>query len=131
MPDVLRKQVDMSFEEAVKRVHEALEAEEFSHLLTKGVHEIFKKKLGVENYTKTTFVLACAAPLAKMALDVSLDVGLLMPCSFLVYEDEDKVYVAHVSIMKAAVILDLAPADKMQPVIEETKKRIGKVWDRI
>ncbi|MBD3405406.1 MAG: DUF302 domain-containing protein [Candidatus Lokiarchaeota archaeon] len=131
MPEFLQKQVEMDYESVVKRVQEALEAEGFSVMLTKGIHEIFEKKLDIKGYPKRTFILGCAAPLAKMALDVSVHTGQLMPCSFFVYEEDGNVFVTHTSIMKAAVILDLAPEDKMQPVIEETGKRIGKVWDRI
>ncbi|MHA1772351.1 MAG: DUF302 domain-containing protein [Candidatus Thorarchaeota archaeon] len=43
---------------------------------------MFKEKLGVE-YLKYTMILACAPPLAKMALYVSKDTGTLFPCSFM------------------------------------------------
>lgn len=130
MVDVLRKESSYPFDETVKRVEEALASEGFGHLLTKAIDEIFKKKLGVE-YSRYTFVLGCAPELAKMGLDASLDVGTLFPCSFVVYEDDDKVMVSHTSIMRAASELGLAPKDAMAPVIEETGKRIHKVWGKI
>jgi uncharacterized protein (DUF302 family) len=131
MVDVLRKEVSYSFDEAVKKVQEACAAEDFGILLTKDLHEIFEKKLGYKDHPKYTFVLACAAPLAKKAWDVSKDVGTIFPCSFVVYEEEGKTFVAHTSIMKIAAETGLAPKDAMQPVIEETGKRVHKVWDRI
>lgn len=130
MVDVLRKEMQVGFDEAVKRVERACEEEGFGLLLTKDIDKVFKKNLGVD-YTKYTFVLACAPELAKMALDASKNVGTLFPCSFVVYEDHGKIFVAHTSIMRAASELGLAPADAMAPVIEETGKRIGRVWDRI
>ncbi|NHJ13993.1 MAG: DUF302 domain-containing protein [Candidatus Thorarchaeota archaeon] len=131
MVDVLRKEVSYSFDEAIKRVQNAFEVEGFSVFLTKEIHKVFKEKMGIENYPKVAFVLGCSGPLAKMALDVSMDIALLMPCSVVIYEKNGKVSVGHISIMKAGVELGLAPSDKMQPVIEETGKRVRKVWDRI
>ena len=130
MVDILRKEVQMSFEDAVKKVESLSEEEGFTILLTKGMHEMFKKKLGVD-YPRRTFILACNAELAKMAMDVSTDMALVMPCSFVVSEEEGKVIVSHTSIMKMGVELGFAPEDAMQSVIEETSKRVQKVWDKL
>lgn len=130
MVDVLRKELSCTFDEAVKRVEDACAGEGFGHLLTKGIDSVFKQRLGVD-YTRYTFVLACAPELAKMALDVSKDVGTLFPCSFVVYEEDDKVIVAHTSIMRIAAEVGLATKKAMAPVIEETRKRIQRVWNRI
>ncbi len=130
MVDVLRKESSHSFDDTVLKLEKVLADEGFGHLLTKGIDKVFKQKLGVD-YSRYTFVLACAPELAKMALDASKDVGTLFPCSFVVYEDAGKVMVAHTSIMKAASELGLAPEDAMVSVIEETGKRVRKVWDKI
>ncbi|MBN2229691.1 MAG: DUF302 domain-containing protein [Candidatus Thorarchaeota archaeon] len=130
MVDVLRKEVSYSFDETVKRVEEACKSEGFGLLLTKGLDSVFKEKLGVE-HSRYTFILACAPELAKMALDASKDVGTLFPCSFVVYEDNDKIIVAHTSIMKVAADVGLASERSMASVIEETGKRVRKVWEKI
>ncbi|MFX1312038.1 MAG: DUF302 domain-containing protein [Promethearchaeota archaeon] len=98
-------------------------------MLTKSIDEIFKKKLNIE-YDKYTIILACAPRFAKAALDVSKDVGLLFPCSFVVYEEEGKVYVSHVSIMKVAPEAGLASASEMKPVIEMTGKAVLVAWQK-
>lgn len=131
MVDVLRKHVSYSFDEAVARVEQACKEEGFGILLTKSIDEIFKNKLGLESYPRFSTILACAPELAKAALDVSIDVGALFPCSFVVYEDEGKTFVMHASIMKAAIETGLAPKDAMAPVIEMTGKRVHKVWESI
>ncbi|MHA1928432.1 MAG: DUF302 domain-containing protein, partial [Candidatus Thorarchaeota archaeon] len=59
------------------------------------------------------------------------DMALVMPCSFVVSEDDDKVVVTHTSVMKMGVELGFAPEDAMRPVVEETSKRVHKVWERI
>ncbi|MFB0551213.1 MAG: DUF302 domain-containing protein, partial [Nitrososphaeria archaeon] len=68
--------------------------------------------------------------LAKMALDVSKDVGNLFPCSFVVYEDQGNVSVSHISIMKIAAAVGLAPRDRMAPVIDKTGEKVHKAWNR-
>ncbi|MHA1971861.1 MAG: DUF302 domain-containing protein [Candidatus Hodarchaeales archaeon] len=131
MVDILRKELKMEFEKAVERVQEVVGAHGFTVLLVKNIDEVIKTKLGVRDYPKYTTILACGADLAKMALDVSKDVGLLFPCSFVVYEEEGKVMVAHTSIMKIARELNFAPADAMKPVIEATSKKVQAAWTEL
>jgi len=131
MVDVLRKEVPYGFDEAVKRVEEACVSEGFGLQLTKGVHDIFKQKLGIDEYPRYTAILVCNPQLAKMALDASKDIGTIFPCSFVVYEEDGKVKVSHTSIMKIAAETGLASKEIMAPIIEETGKRIKKVWDKI
>jgi uncharacterized protein (DUF302 family) len=128
--DILKKELNMDFEEAVKHVEKIVTEEGFSHMLTKSLDVIFKQKLGVD-YPKYAIILACAPELAKGALDVSKNVGLLFPCSFVVYEDNGKIFVSHTSIMKAAAELDLADKDQMASIIEITGKKVHKVWNRL
>ena len=131
MVDVLKKELPMSFEEGLEHVKE-LVSEEFSILMVKSLDEVIKNKLDLPDYPlKYTTILACGPDLAKMALDVSVDVGTLMPCSFTVYEKDGKVYVSHVSIMKIASELGIANEEKMKPVIEKTGSKVHKVWDKI
>ena len=131
MPEILSKEVQMSFEDAVKRVETLAVEGGFTILLTKGMHDMFKMKLGIDDYPRRTFILACSADLAKKAMDVSTNMSLVMPCSFVVSEEEGKVVVTHSSIMKMGVELGFAPAKEMQPLIEKTGKRVHAVWDKI
>lgn len=131
MVDVLRKEVPYGFDEAVKKVEEACVSEGFGLQLTKGVHDILKQKLEIDDYPKYTVILVCNPQLAKNALDISKDMGTIFPCSFAVYEEDGKVKVAHTSIMKIGAEIGLATQEAMVPLIEETGKRIQKVWDKI
>jgi uncharacterized protein (DUF302 family) len=129
MVDILKKELEMDFDEAVERVVKIIIEEGFSHMLTKSIDEIFKKKLGID-YDRYTIILACAPEFAKAALDVSKNVGLLFPCSFVVYEENKKVYVSHASIMKVAPEAGLAAASDMKPVIEMTGKAVHAAWEK-
>jgi uncharacterized protein (DUF302 family) len=131
MVDALKKQLTMDFDDAVEHVEKLVKAEGFSVLLTKAIDDILKKKLGVVDQPRYTTILACAPELAKMGLDASLNVGLLFPCSFVVYEEEGKIFVSHISIMKIAKEVGLASAEAIQPVIEKTGKKVKALWDKL
>jgi uncharacterized protein (DUF302 family) len=131
MADILRKEVKMDFDDAVKHVEKVISGEGFTVLMVKAIDEVIKTKLGVEAYPRYTTILACGADLAKMALDVSKDVGTLFPCSFVVYEEDNKILVAHVSIMKMSVEIGFVTQEKMAHVIEETSKRVQSAWGKI
>jgi uncharacterized protein (DUF302 family) len=131
MVEVLRKEVPYGFDEAVKKVEDACDSEGFGIQLTKGVHDIFKQKLGINDYPKYTVILVCNPQLAKTALDISKDIGTIFPCSFAIYEEDGKVKVAHTSIMKIGVEIGLVSGEDMDSLIEETGKRVRKVWDKI
>jgi uncharacterized protein (DUF302 family) len=130
MVEILRKKLDMDFNQGVKHVEEIVREQGFSHLLTKNIHEIFKLKLGPGTYSKYAIILVCGAEYAKAALDVSKNVGLLFPCSFIVFEEDSQVWVEHVSIMKVAAKIGLAPGKKMKPVIELTSQAVKAAWDK-
>jgi uncharacterized protein (DUF302 family) len=130
MVEILRKELEMDYDIAVKHIEKVVSDEGFSVLMVKAIDEVIKNKLGIEDYPKYTSIMACGADLAKMALDVSKDVGTLFPCSFVVYEEDNKVMVAHVSIMKMSTELGIVSQEKMAHLIEETSKRVQSAWGK-
>ena len=131
MIGVLRKKVNLSFERAVEHVERVVKDEGFGVLLTKSIDEMLIKKLGLKDYPRYTLILVCTPKIAKIALDISKDVSTLFPCSFVVYEDNNSVYVSHVSIMKIAAMIGLAPAEQMTQVIKKTEEKVQAVWKRL
>ena len=131
MVDILQKEMKMDFDDAVAHVEKVVSKEGFTVLMVKAIDEVIKKKLDVDAYPRYTSIMACGADLAKMALDVSKDVGTLFPCSFVVYEENNKIFVAHVSIMKMSTELGFVTQEKMAHVIEETSKRVQSVWGKL
>lgn len=121
----------MGFDDAVKHVESIVKEEGFTVLIVKPIHDIFKEKIGVEGYPRYMMICACGVKLAKAALDVSKNMSLLFPCSFLVYEVGEDIYVAHVLIMKIGPVSGLASVEDMQPVIEMTGEMVGRAWSRV
>lgn len=131
MADFLRKELDMSFADAVARVEKLAVEEGFTVMLTKDIDRLLKMKLGLDTYPRYTSILACGASFAKAALDISWKVALLFPCSFLVFEEEEKVIVGHTSTMAMAAEVGFADPEAMKPVIKMTEDAVHKLWDRI
>ena len=131
MVEPIIKTSKMDFDETVSLIERLLEEEGFSLMASKNIDEIIKTKLSVKDYSRYTIILACKPELSKAALDVSKMSGLLFPCSFTVYEEDDEVKIGHISIMKIISEIGLAQPDRMAPVIEETGKSIRKIWEKL
>ena len=127
--DILKKELNMPFDDAVAHVQNILSKHGLTVLFTKSIDEIFKIKLGIDDHPRYTTILACKANLAKMAIDAGVDVGLVFPCSFVVYEQDDKVIVSHASIMKIAEEIGFASSEAMAPVIKASGDIVHAAWD--
>ena len=82
------KNLDIGYEDAVGKVIEALKGEGFGVLTEIDVKETLKKKLDVD-FRKYIILGACNPPFAHKALQAEKDIGLLLPCNVIVYEDDE------------------------------------------
>jgi uncharacterized protein (DUF302 family) len=84
----LTKTLEASYDEALVKVPEALQAEGFGVLTEIDVKATLKQKLGVD-FTRYKILGACNPPFAHEALTRDLDAGVMLPCNVIVYELED------------------------------------------
>ena len=96
------QELNISYEEALIKVQEALKEEGFGVLTTIDVQSTLKKKLDVD-FRKYTILEACNPFYAFQALQTDLDVRLLLPCNVIIYETDD--YNVYVSALNSTVLI--------------------------
>jgi uncharacterized protein (DUF302 family) len=122
------KATSFSFEETLVKVQAALKEEGFGVLTEIDVKATMKEKLGVD-FRKYKILGACNPRLAHQAFSVENEIGALLPCNVIVYEnDEGK---TTVSIIDPVAALGFVSNEKLAEVGTEAKERLSRALDRI
>jgi uncharacterized protein (DUF302 family) len=119
----LRIELDVPYEQAVERVTAALKNEGFGVLTEIDVQATMKKKLDAD-FRKYVILGACNPPLAHRALSTQLEIGLLLPCNVIVYEENGN---SVVSIVDPISMLGVIDDPELQPVADEARARLERV----
>lgn len=120
----ISRKLECGYDEAVAKARSALAKEGFGVLTEIDVAATLKKKLGKE-FRKYIILGACNPPLAHKALTVETEVGLLLPCNVIVYEnDENGVTVSAIDPMVAMSMIE-NPA--LALVAKDVKELLEKV----
>ncbi len=122
-----KRQVALSYEDAVEKVRQELQKEGFGVLTEIDVKATLKKKLNVD-FGKYIILGACNPPFAYKALQAERDVGLVMPCNVIVYEDKGKTFL--VSTLPT-VTMGVVKNEKLAPLAVEVENKLKKVVDSI
>jgi len=118
------KRVDVTFDDAVERVIDALQAEGFGVLSDIDVAATLKKKLG-EDMPPYRILGACNPPLAHRALTSEPSIGLLLPCNVIVRQDNDGA--VHVEMMDPSAVLELVGNPGVNEIAIEVQNRLERV----
>ena len=119
----LRVRLEVPYEEAVEKVTAALKDEGFGVLTEIDVKATLKKKLDAD-FRKYAILGACNPPLAHRALSTELEIGLLLPCNVIVYEEDGG---SVVSIVDPLSMLGVVQSPELQPVADEAGARLERV----
>ncbi len=114
------RKLSIPFDEAIGAVKAALKTEGFGVLTEIDVKKTMKEKLDAD-FRPYVILGACNPPLAHQALSADLDVGLLLPCNVVVYE-EGEGSVARVMDPEAA--LSVAGVESLRPVAAQAKAKL-------
>lgn len=119
----ISKTTSLPYQQAVDKVTEELKKEGFGVLTTIDVKETLKKKLDVD-FKRYIILGACNPPFAHKALQIDEEIGLLLPCNVIVYEQAAGTVVAAFDPMTMGKVMD-NPA--IEPVALEVRRRLERV----
>ena len=118
-----KAKLDLPFDQATERVTTALKSEGFGVLTEIDVQATLKQKLDVD-FRRYVILGACNPPLAHRALEAELDLGLLLPCNVIVYEEGDG---SVVSIVDPLSMLGVVQNPELDRVADEARSRLQRV----
>jgi len=115
--------LQISYEEAIPRVKEALQAEGFGVLTEIDVRRTLHEKLGTE-MEPYVILGACNPPLAHRALQQEPEIGLLLPCNVVVRAEGRG---SRVEVADPQAMLGIVDNEELNAVVEEAKRRLQRV----
>ena len=116
----------LSFADAVTRVRDELAKEGFGVLCEVDVQATLKQKLGVDR--EPYLILgACNPPLAHQALEAEPELGVLLPCNVVVYEQHEQ---THIAAIDAEQMLSIVGNDDLMATATEVRRRLATVVER-
>ncbi len=111
----------------MERITTALKEQGFGILTTIDVKETLKKKLDVD-FRKYIILGACNPPLAHRALTTEQEIGLLLPCNVIVYEEDGG------SVIAAAdpiAMMSIVQNEELNAVAREARERLERALNAV
>lgn len=125
----IRATVAMDFPHAVTRAREELAHAGFGVLCEIDVAATMKQKLNVD-MPPYVILGACNPPLAHQALTAERDIGLLLPCNVVVYE-EPTPGTCVVAAIDPVEALRITANSHLLPIAEEVRERLARVIEAV
>jgi uncharacterized protein (DUF302 family) len=123
----MRKETNSSYDEVLAKLPDLLKAEGFGVLTQIDVKETLKQKLGVD-FRRYQILGACNPPLAHKALSAEIEIGVMLPCNVIVYEnDQGKAVVTAVDPMQTVA----AANPKLADIAGEVRQRLSRVLEKV
>jgi len=123
----MHKQTRSSYEQVLLRLPDLLKEEGFGVLTQIDVKETLKQKLGVD-FRRYKILGACNPALAHQALKAELEIGVMLPCNLVVYEDDgDKAVVAAIDPMQTIA----AASPGLAVIAREVRERLSRVLEKL
>lgn len=117
----------LSYDEAVPKVKAAFKEQGFGTLWEIDVQATLREKLGAE-IERYVILGTCNPGFAQQALDVTRDIGLLLPCNVVVREEGDGVVV---QALDASVIATVPALPALEPIAAQAGARIQAALDAL
>lgn len=124
VPYAFGRAVDLPFEATEALVREQLQKEGFGILSEIDVSEKFREKLGKE-FRKYRILGACNPQLAWQAFGMELNIGTLLPCNVVIYDDGDGK--TAVMVMDPVAALSLIGNPAVAELAHQVKEKMERV----
>lgn len=118
----------LSFDQAVAKTTEELKKDGFGVLTEIDVKGTLKKKLDLD-FRRYVILGACNPLLASKALLEETEIGLLLPCNVIVYENDDNS--ATVAFLSPKAQFSLCGRSDIAPLADEAESLISGIAGRI
>jgi uncharacterized protein (DUF302 family) len=119
------KTVDLPYADAVEKTRVALKDQGFGVLCEIDIKEKLKEKLGVD-FRNYVILGACNPPLAYETLQQELNIGLLLPCNVVVYEQAGHCVVAAIDAARMLSVVGNPKLNATADVVNEKLRRVVK-----
>ena len=123
-----RTKLALSYTDSIAQIKQALQSEGFGILSEIDVAATLKKKLGVD-YKPYIILGACNPNLAYQGLQSEPELGLLLPCNVIVYDNGDGS--STVSIVDPIQMLGVVANPALQPIAEEANRRLRRALESL
>jgi uncharacterized protein (DUF302 family) len=121
------KIIELPYEQVLEKTTNELKKEGFGILTEIDVKEKFKEKLGID-FKQYAILGACNPPLAHKALQYEENIGLMLPCNVIVYDNNGK---TGVSIIKPTVAMQMIENNELRKLAEEVEQKLKKVFEAL
>ncbi len=121
------RKLSAPYEQAVEQVKAALKSQGFGVLAEIDVQKAMQEKLGVQ-FRRYVILGACNPPLAHQALSSDLEVGLLLPCNVVVYEEDGG---SVVRVMDPEAAMGVAGIESLRPLADQAKQRLERAVEQL
>lgn len=114
-----KKKVNIDFDKVDTKVRETLMEQGFGILTEIDVKQAFKEKLDID-FQRYLILGACNPRLAHEALTAEMEVGMLMPCNVVIWENDDGSVT--LSAADAESLLSVTDADLHQIAVDANQR---------
>jgi len=121
------KNLRMPFDKAIESITKALKKEGFGILTKIDVKEKFKEKLGVD-FNKYVILGACNPANAHKAILAEENIGLMLPCNVIVYQQGDTTVL---SVIRPAVAMTMIDNEELKRIALTVEGQLKKAFDAV
>lgn len=113
----------LSHDEAVEKARELLQEAGYGVLSEIDIQAKLREKLGVER-GPYTILGACNPPLANKGLEAEPELGTLLPCNVVVYEQAGR---THVAAVEPETMLSIVGNAELTPIARQVRSDLERV----